>query len=202
MADTLELAVDTRELEAALKKLSAKARSSVLARALAAGGQVMLDAVVDHTPERTDESTPDSTALPPGMLKAAMTMEVVAPNADGLTSMDSGSGFSHGSPRVKVGPQKVGKANIVGRVAYWQNNGFTLTSHGAFASAKNRAAGVDLRHPIRPIPGKHFMEAAFDASAEKAVDVFLDALADGLFGNPDAEGLSYPEGNSLDVEFD
>jgi hypothetical protein len=204
--DTFDLAVDTRELEAALKKLTAKLRSSVMKRALEAAGDVMLEAVVNHTPERTDEPTPEGDSLPPGMLKASMTKEVIAPNENGLLSesVSRGTAFSAGNPRVKVGPEKVGRSNKFGRVAYWQNNGWILTSHGAFNSAKNRKKGLDLRHKIRPIDGKHFLEAAFDESAEQAVDVFLATLADGLFNGTqqDAAGLSYPEGDSRDVEFD
>ena len=89
-----------------------------------------------------------------------------------------------------MGPEKLGKANKTGRVAYWQNNGWTLTGHGNWRSRK----------AIRAIPGKHFLEAAFDESAETATNVFLATLADGLFGTN--EGLDAPEWNSHDVEFD
>lgn len=81
-------------------------------RALQAGGDVMLDAVVDETPERTDEETPDGDSLPPGILKASMTTEVIVPNADGLVRQDKGWGA--GNPRVKVGPERLGKANKTG----------------------------------------------------------------------------------------
>jgi hypothetical protein len=145
-------------------------------KALQAAGDVMLSAVVAHTPERTDEEDSASNSLPPGVLKADMHTQIQIGRA--------------GKPRVKVGPSVV-----TGYVAYRQNNGYTLTSHGSKTG----------RHPIarkngpNPIPGKHFMEAAFDESAETAVDMFLSTLADGLFGID--EGSSMPESNSHDVEF-
>jgi hypothetical protein len=134
------------------------------------------------------------------MLKAAMTMQVNAPNEDGLVS--NGRGFSHTNPNVKVGPEKVGKSNKFGRVAYWVNNGWTLTTHGAFDSAKNRRKGAKTRRPIRAIEGQHFLEKAFDKSADRAVATFLDTLERGLFNEADQSGISYPDNNSLDVEFD
>jgi hypothetical protein len=201
MADGFDLRVDTRELEAALERLPMKLAGKILGRALAAGGAVMLDAVVDETPERTDAETPDGNSLAPGMLKAAMTMEVNAPNADGLVK--NGRGSSRTNPNVKVGPQKVGKANKFGRVAYWVNNGWTLTGHASRkdAGADHGKRGWKKGRQIRPIAGQHFLEKAFDKSANEAVDVFLDTLARGLFDEQDQSGISYPDHNSLDVEF-
>jgi hypothetical protein len=171
--DTIELTVDTRELEWALEQLSRRAAGKVMLDALQAGGNVMLEAVVTHTPERTDEETPEGTSLPPGILKADMHTQV------GL-SKKTGTGF------VKVGPSK----DIGGLVAYRQENGWTLREHGG--------ARVRGQHKaIRDIPGKHFMATAFDESAEAAVDAFVDALGN-LLGYGEN---SLPEGNSRDVEF-
>ena len=171
--DTIELTVDTRELEWALEQLSQRAAGQVMRDALQAAGDVMLESVVDHTPERTDEETPEQTSLPPGILKADMHTQV------GL-SKKTGTGF------VKVGPSK----DIGGLVAYRQENGWTLTTHGS----PGKHGG---RKPIRDIPGKHFMAAAFDESAEAAVDVFCETLQNILgYG----EG-STPANNSHDVEF-
>jgi hypothetical protein len=202
MADTIELTVDTRELDAALKALPAKLCGAIMRKALQAAGNVMLEAVVGLTPERTDEETPDGTSLPAGMLKASMTTQLVVPNSEGLSSDDGRRFSSSGLPRVKVGPEKVGKSNPFGRVAYWQNNGWTLTGHATRTNpnARHGKQGWKKGREIRAIPGKHFMEAAFDQSAETAVDMFLATLADGLFGND--EGTNGPEWNSHDVEFD
>jgi hypothetical protein len=183
MADEIGLNVDTRELDAALTKLPRKLRGAVMAEALQRAGNVMLAALVDYTPERTDEETPDSNSLPPGFLKASMTTEVIVPNAEGMVPM--GRGHGRGSPRVKVGPQKVGAANKFGRVAYWQNNGWTLTGHASRTNpdGKRGKRGWKKGKEIKAIPGKHFIEAAFDESAQGAVDAFLEGLAAGLFGD-------------------
>jgi hypothetical protein len=175
MADTIELRVDTRELEAALKALPDKLARLAAGRALQAAGDVMLEAVVAHTPERTDEITPEQTSLPPGILKADMHTEIQFSRAKGWAA-------------VKVGPSK----DIGGLVAYRQNNGWVLTAHGGKQKYGEKQ--------IRPIAGKHFLEAAFDESIEVATAVFLDTLADQLFGLE--EGNDAPENRSFDVEFD
>ena len=202
MADSFELNVDTRELEAALERLPKKLAGKILGLALEAGGAVLLEAVVEETPERTDAETPDGDSLPPGMLKAAMTMEVNAPNEEGFVR--NGRGSSRANPNVKVGPQKVGKSNKFGRVAYWVNNGWVLTGRATRkdAGADRGNRGWKKGKQIRPIAGQHFLEKAFDKSADKAVDAFLGTLARGLFNEQDQSGISYPDHNSRDVEFD
>jgi hypothetical protein len=61
---------------------------------------------------------------------------------------------------------KVGPTAISAHVARWQNNGWMLTSHDG--------------KQIKQIPGKHFMEAAFDEAAQAAVDAFVNSLAESL----------------------
>jgi hypothetical protein len=160
MADEIELVVDTRELEAALRAVPDKLRGEAMRKALQAGGNVLLDAVFAHTPERTDEETPGSTALPPGVMKADM-----------HTQIQMGSASQ--PPRIKVGP-----SSVTGHVARWQNDGYTLTK-GHRESEKRKNAS---RRQIKSIPGKHFIEAAFDESAQTAVDMFLAVLGDNLLG--------------------
>jgi hypothetical protein len=156
--DTIDLQIDTRELEAALLRLSKRMAGEVMREALQAGGDVLLESVVVHTPERTDELTPEQTSLPPGILKADMHTEIQISR-------------KYGNARIKVGPSK----DIGGLVAYRQENGWTLTAHGKRG------------RKIRDIPGKHFMAAAFDESANGAVDAFLNALAEALSKAPGTE---------------
>jgi len=151
MEDTIDLQVDTRELEAALLRLSKRMAGEVMREALQAGGDVLLEAVVAHTPERTDELTPEQTSLPPGILKADMHTEIQISR-------------KYDNARVKIGPSK----DIGGLVAYRQENGWTLTAHGKRG------------RKIRDIPGKHFMAAAFDETAENAVEAFLGVLENAL----------------------
>ena len=175
MSDTIDLKFDTRELEETLKKLPNRLARAVAGRALQAAGDVMLEAVQAHTRERTEDIGPEGTSLPPGILKADMHTQI---------------GFSrrYGSAFVKVGPSM----EIGGLVAYRVNNGWILTGHGAKTKYGQRQ--------IRPIAGTHFLEAAFDESIETATAVFLETLADNLFGVD--EGNDAPEWDSHDVEFD
>jgi hypothetical protein len=145
--EDFELKIDTSELDAALSKLPDKIQKRILTTALQSSGDVILAAIKAQTPERTDEETPDSNALPPGILREDMHTEVTVSETKGA--------------RLRVGPTE-----IAGHVARWQNNGWTLTSHGG--------------KKIKDIPGKHFIEAGFDESAQAALDVLTDALADGI----------------------
>jgi hypothetical protein len=174
MADEITLTVDTRACERALMALGEKVRGNIMRRALQAGGDVLAAALEDHTPERTDEDTPTSDALPPGIMKA-----------DIKTQIQAGSRLD---PRIKVG-----FGAISAHVAYWQNEGWNLTKGGQRKVGKDGKVRGNGK-VIRAIPGKHFIEAAFDESAESAVDVFTEALWDLLFGAPDLEGVG-PEQN-------
>ncbi len=161
MADVIDFSVDTRDFEKALKALPKKLREVAMQHALQAAGDVMLDPIVALTPERTDEEMPNSNALTPGIAKADIHTEVELKGE---------------SPRVKVGPSR-----IAGYVVRWQNNGYMLTSHGKRSK----------RNAIRAITGKHFLEAGFDESIEKAIDTFVTVLGDEVFGKE--EGDSRPE---------
>jgi hypothetical protein len=147
MSDEFSISVDTRAMEQALIDLGEKVAKKALKTALQAAGDTMLEPMVELAPEHTEDVGSNSTSLPPGMLKADLHTDV----------MVSGSGGN-----VRVGPSM-----DTGHVARWINNGWTLTSHG-----KKRS-----RHAIRDIPGKHFLEAAFDESSEEALHVFLDVLS-------------------------
>jgi hypothetical protein len=147
MADELEFKIDTSQLDAALSKLPDKVQKRIVVKALQQAGDVMLEAVKAQTPEQTDEPTPGSDALPPGILREDMTTEVTVSETKGA--------------RLRVGPTE-----IAGYVARWINNGWMLTSHDG--------------RKIREIPGKHFMESAFDESAQAALDAMTDTIADGI----------------------
>lgn len=147
MSDELEFKIDTRELDAALSKLPDRVQKHIVVTALQAAGNIILAAVKANTPERTDEETPDSTALPPGILREDMHTEVKVSETKGA--------------RLRVGPTE-----IAGHVARWQNNGWTLTSHGG--------------KKIKETPGKHFIEAGFDESAQAALDALTASIADGI----------------------
>lgn len=147
MPDELHFKVDTSELDAALSKLPDKVQKRIVVNALQSAGDVMLTALKAHTPESTDEETPDSNSLPPGIMREDMHTEVTVSETKGA--------------RLRVGPTQ-----IAGHVARWVNNGWTLTSHDG--------------KKIKDIPGKHFIEAAFDETALSALDVLTESIAEGL----------------------
>ena len=147
MPDELEFKVDTRELDEALSKLPDKVQKRIVVNALQSAGEVMLAALKAHTPEQTDEPTPGSDALPPGILREDMHTQVTVSETKGA--------------RLRVGPTE-----IAGHVARWINNGWTLTLHN--------------KTKVRDIPGKHFIEAAFDETAQTALDVLTASIAEQL----------------------
>ena len=150
MADEVEFKVDTSALDAALQKLPERVQKRIIRNALQSAGDVMLDAMKAHTPERTDDENPESTSLPPGIMREDMHTDILVSETKGA--------------RLRVGPTEVS-----GHVARWVNNGWTLT--------KKTKSG---KRKIKDIPGQHFMEAAFDESSEQALGVFIATLAKGL----------------------
>lgn len=109
MSDEFQISVDTSQFEAKLKELEPNVANQYMRSALQAAGDVILPAMKQHAPERTDEPTPEGNSLPPGILKFDLTTQVIL-NKDGA--------------EVKVGPTAV-----AAHVARWQENGWMLTSH-------------------------------------------------------------------------
>jgi hypothetical protein len=141
--------------------------------ALQAGGDILLDAMTAECPERTDEPTPDSDALAPGVLKESLTTQVVI-----------GTRYN---PAVKVGPG-IG----TGKVAYWVENGFDHIEGG---KRGEKGAHVTSHKDANP-----FMVRSFDSSIGRAVDVMLDNLAATLtqdINDPaaDTAGIEAEEGD-------
>jgi hypothetical protein len=150
MAEDFDLKIDTSQFDAMLAKLPVKLAGKIMRDALQAGGDVLLSSMKALAPERTDEPTPDSNSLPPGILREDLSTQVTVSATQGA--------------RLRVGPTE-----IAGRVARWQNDGWMLTR-----KTKNG------KKQIKQIPGKHFMEAAVDEAGEAAVDAFVATLAQGL----------------------
>jgi hypothetical protein len=150
--DDIDLKTDTSQFDALLAKLPIKVAGKIVKDALQAGGDVIVTAMKALAPERTDEPMPDSTGLPPGILREDLHTQVTLGATQGAN--------------VKIGPSE-----IAGHVTRWQNNGWVLTGHGK---------GKRGRKAIKSIPGKHFMEAAVDEAGEAAVDAFVAKLAEGL----------------------
>ena len=146
----MEFKIDSKALDEALSKLPDKIQKQYVSKALQAAGDVILEAMVAKAPERTDEETPDSNSLPPGILKADLHTQVV---------------IGTKGARVKVGP-----TDVAGHVARWQNNGWTLTSH----------KGKGGKKAIKDIPGKHFIEGALDEAGQAALDAMANSLGESI----------------------
>ena len=171
--DDFSVKVDTSEVERALMAMPAKLAKRAARGGLQAAGEVMLASMVALCPERTDEPTPGSNSLAPGVLKESLTTQVQV----GTKS----------TPRVKVGPPRE-----TAHVAWWIENGFDLISGGR--KGKGGRAIRDIEGKDRHIDGKHFMSGAFDESAEKAVDVLLEQLRTALdTEDTDLEGVGADE---------
>ena len=122
MDDEMDLKIDTSQWENLLKALPIKVAKSYARKALQAGGDILRDAMEAEAPERTDEATPGSNALPPGVLKADLTTQIII----GSTS----------APRVKIGP-----GSLTGYVAWWIENGFDHYEAGTATGRKRKWYG-------------------------------------------------------------
>lgn len=110
MPDDIQLKVDTSKFDEMLAKMPQKLAGKLMRDALQAGGDVILASMKALAPEQTDEPTPGSDALPPGILREDLHTQVTL----GATK---GAG-------VKVGPTE-----IAAHVARFQNDGWMLTLH-------------------------------------------------------------------------
>jgi hypothetical protein len=167
---TIDLQIDTRAMDRALAALPQRLAKRSMRKALQAAGNVMLAPMVALAPERTDEPTPDSDSLPPGVLKADLTTQV------GVSS--SGGGYV-----------KVGSTPDTGRVAHWQENGFEITKGGWSREDKKTGKRLGPGKVIKRVEGKHFMLGAFDESSTAAVSTFCQVLGDDLFGKGESGDL-------------
>jgi hypothetical protein len=152
MPDEFGFSIDTTEWEAELNKLESKVRKAAIKKALLAGGEVIQVAMIALAPERTDEPTPESDSLPPGILKADIKVEIQAKQ--------------NLAPRAKIGP-----GEISGHVGRWIEQGWDLTTGG-----RKGKGGTFIRH----IEGKHFISGAFDEAADAAVEAMLLSLGESL----------------------
>jgi hypothetical protein len=158
--DEFSVQIDTKDLEEKLKALPEAIAKRYMKTALEAAGEVILAPMVALAPERTDEPTPEGTGLPPGILKYDLHTQVILNDSGG---------------KVRVGP-----SDVAGHVASWQNNGWMLTKGGYRQSNSHKNGTGKALHEV---PGKHFMEGAYDEAAEAALDTFIATLAEELSGD-------------------
>ena len=161
--DDFEITIDTKAMDEALSRLPEKVQGRIAREALQKAGDIMLEAQKFLCPERTDDM-PGSDALEPGVLKESLTTQVII------------------STKGEVARVKVGAPSETAHVARWVNDGHDIYKGGRKRASKNKKAGKFLGH----VEGKHFLEGAFDESAQKAIDAMLTAIGEGL--KNDSEG--------------
>lgn len=154
--EDITLDVDTRALDDALSRLPMVMQKKVLRKALEAAGDVLLESIRGHAPER-QQDTPGG-SIPPGILRADLHTDVEVSEKSGAV--------------VRIGP-----TTITGHVARWINNGFTLTTHG---SKRGRSAVKRKDGKPNPIPGTYFMERGTDEASERALEVLTSTIAEGI----------------------
>jgi hypothetical protein len=157
--------IDTTEFVNMLKALPEKVAGKAVGDALAAGGAVLADAMQEEAPERTDDPTPGSNSLPPGILKEDISFQV-----------QQRKGYN---PRVKVGCTEVSEY-----VAYWIENGHDVVVHGHLSRAEKSSRRILAKHQpksgMRHVEANPFMARAFDSSIEAATDAALTSLQESL----------------------
>jgi hypothetical protein len=110
MPDDFSLKIDTSKFDEMLTALPTKVAGRILRDALQAGGDVLLESMKALCPQSTDEPTPESNSLPPGILREDLHTQVTVNSTTGA--------------RLRVGPTE-----ITAHVARWQENGWMLTLH-------------------------------------------------------------------------
>jgi hypothetical protein len=182
--DDISFTIDTSEIEKALVGMSENLAGGIVREALEEAGEVMLDAIRDLAPVRIDERTPNSTSLPPGILKEDIHLAVIVKPGR--------------IPKVVIGPTDIAK-----HVLYWIENGFDHVefSGNRVARRRNSTRNLDSKRVgyggkfVRHIEGRHFVAAGFDESNEAAVQTLIDKLGQIIFGRSDnsLEGIGMEE---------
>ena len=155
---SFNMTLDFRAMDEALSKLPEKVQGNFARKALRAGGNVILGALLDNTPVMT-EAQPGSDALAPGEMKAHATTTVQI------------------STKGEVAGCLIGFDSDVAHVARFVNNGHDIWTGGRGNGSRKKGKRGKFRGRVE---GKHFIERAFDESAAKAVDVMLTTLGESL----------------------
>ena len=152
----------TQELKDMFEHLATAARDKAIRKALRAGAEVEQAAIQGATPVRIDDGSPNSTALPPGALKADVEITMGRTNDD------------H-SPFAVIGFGKYTK-----HVARWVNSGHRIVRGGySRAVKKNGEKTGSYRGPgtqngeVAPHP---FVSEAFEASEKQVAETMQATL--------------------------
>ena len=165
MADGFDMSIDLSELDAMLTALPQEVQIKVARKALKRGGDVMLGALLGHTPMLTEHQK-GSDSLAPGELKAHAT-----------TTVQIGT-------KGEIARVLVGFDSDVAHIARFVNDGHLQVAGGRLkpggGAGKRHRSSSKRGRVVNYVPGKHFLEAAFDESANKAVSVLLTTIGEEL----------------------
>lgn len=146
------------EMQAELKALGDAVRIGAVRDAAKEAAAVMRDEMRERAPV-LDEKTAESTALAPGELKRGI----------GLWLRSAGEGLV----MVIIGPRRG-----TGRAAHLVEYGHRLVKGGASRVGARGAEGPGRE--IGDVPAHPFLRPAFEASSQKVLDKFAEALRERL----------------------
>jgi hypothetical protein len=153
MANDISLHIETAKLEEQLNNLPEKIRSKYVKAALQTAGDIILQEMVAQAPERTDEPTPDSDSLPPGVLKADL------------------------HTQLKGGAILIGPSEIAGPVARWIEKGWTVTGHGKSKRGRKKIKAIPGKHFMSGA-----VDVAGEAAVNAFVESLSNALGEDSHG--------------------
>lgn len=166
----LKFDCDLAQFERDLTKLGAKVATTITARALRAGGEILAEAQRDHAP-LLDKKWPGSDSLEPGELKDDIGTFLNIDGEKGIAQIIVGPGYD------------------TDYVANWLEKGHEEVAHGAYYI---NSKGIKKHHKhgvaIGDVPPHPFIGPAFEASAQAAWDKAAQVLTDGI--NEGLDGAS------------
>lgn len=155
MADDF-LTVDVSDFEGLaqlLERFPLDVQDKMLKKATGAGASVLQVAIINAAPERVDEHTTGSNALPPGYVKADIR----------IAALRTGRGWL------------IGPTPITGYVVRWLEHGHMLIKGGKRSRRGKTSINVGGK-VIGHVPAHPFIRPAFDAHWKEAVTALSQQL--------------------------
>ena len=137
-----------KEFTEGVKKRAGFASSAGAVKAVRAGGKVIEAAMVSNAPV-LESTTPGSSALPPGTLRASVKTTVSLKTGEAVAT---------------IGPR--GKAEFIGALVEYGHRSIKGGKNQLMKNGKVRGPGRDVG---KDVPAHPWARPAFEASAEEAV---------------------------------
>jgi len=152
---------DVTKLKISLEKVRVQMQVDSARRAVRAGGQVIVAAMIERTPVRIEESV-GSNSLPPGEVKASMRVRTKVGR--------------DGNPYALVGPTGGGAARVAHLVEYGHR---TVTGGESRLDARGILVGSGKAHK-QDVPAYPFLRPGFEASSGLALEAVSESMAQDL----------------------